>query len=86
MQDVPTFLLTQGVLGVACLVLGMVVAKLYTKNEKLQERIDTLQELRISEGRETLKEVTDIVQGNSQSNRILAEKIEVGKSIERNNR
>jgi hypothetical protein len=64
----------------------MVVAKLYTKNEKLQERIDTLQELRISEGRETLKEVTDIVQGNSQSNRILAEKIEVGKSIERNNR
>ncbi len=78
-ENVGSYLFTQGVLGVACLVLGLVIIKLYNKNEKQQLRIEELQELRLQDTKEVAKDITDVLQGNSQSNRILAEKIELAK-------
>ena len=78
--EVTTYLFTQGVLGVACIVIGFVAVKLYNKNERQQLRIDELQELRLQDSKEVTKDVTEVLQGNSQSNRILAEKIEVAKA------
>lgn len=77
MEGVSSYLLTQGVLGVACLVLGFVCVKLYNKNERLQERIEELHELRLSDSKEVRKEVTAVVQGNSENMRVFTEKIEV---------
>lgn len=80
-MDTPlgTYLFTQGVLGVAVFVLGWVCIKLYNKTERQQARIEELHELRLQDSREIQKEITTVLEGNSQSNRILAEKIEVGK-------
>ena len=47
--DVSGFLLTQGVLGIACLVLGTVVYYQNKKYDKLQEKYDNLQERRYAE-------------------------------------
>lgn len=77
--DVTTYLLTQGVLGVACIILGVVCTKLYNKTERQQARIEELQELRLQDSKEVTRDVTEVLQGNSQSNRILAEKIEIAK-------
>lgn len=79
MQDVPTYLLTQGVLGVAVLVLGYVVAKLYNKTERLEKEKTDLMEARRVDTIQTLEKVTEVMQTNSQTNRLLAEKIEAGK-------
>lgn len=78
--DVATYLFTQGVLGVVCLVLGIVCIRLYGKTEKQEARIQELQELRLQDSKEVTKDVTEVLQGNSQSNRILAEKIEIAKN------
>ena len=82
-----TYLFTQGVLGVACIVLGWVAVKLYNKNERLQNDKDTLQrekeaiiEARRVESNSTTKEVLEVLQSNSQSNTLLAAKIEAVKS------
>lgn len=83
---VSTYLLTQGVLGVAVIVLGFVVSKLYNKTERLEKEKSDLAEARRLDDKEQIEKITMIVQENTQSNRILAEKIEVGKSIERNQR
>lgn len=83
---VSTYLLTQGVLGVAVIVLGFVVSKLYNKTERLEKEKSDLAEARRLDDKEQIEKITLIVQENTQSNRILAEKIEVGKSIERNQR
>ena len=77
--DVNTFLISQGVLGVAVLVLGFVVAKLYSKTERLEKEKSDLMEARRLDSIETLKQVTEVMQTNSQTNRLLAEKIEAGK-------
>lgn len=79
MPDLNTYLFSQGVLGVACLVLGIVCVKLYNKTDRQQQRIEELQNLRLADSKEVNKEVTEVLQGNSQSSRILAEKIEAGK-------
>lgn len=79
-SGVTGYLFTQGVLGIACIVLGFVAVKLYNKNEKLQERIEELHELRLQDSKDITKEVTTVLEGNSQSNRVLAEKIEIAKS------
>lgn len=79
MDGVSNYLLTQGVLGIAVLVLGWVCIKLYNKTEKQQNRIEELQNLRLQDSKEVTKEVTEVLQGNSQSNYILAEKIEAAK-------
>ena len=84
--DITTYLLTQGVLGVAVIVLGFVISKLYNKTERLEKEKSDLAEARRLDDKEQIEKITLIVQENTQSNRILAEKIEVGKSIERNQR
>jgi hypothetical protein len=79
MDNVTTFYLTQGVLGATVIVLIYVVIKLYNKIEEKQTRIDELQDLRLQDSKEVTKDVTAVLQGNSQSNLILAEKIDVAK-------
>ena len=81
------YLLTQGVLGVAVLVLGWVCVKLYNKTERLQAEKDVLQkekeaiiEARRLESVQTVTDYKDIVQGNSQSNALLIAKIEAVKN------
>lgn len=81
---VSTYLLTQGVLGVAVLVLGFVIGKLYNKTERLEKEKSDLAEARRLDDKQTMKELTDVLQENAQNMRILSEKIEVGKAIERN--
>ena len=83
MQDVPTYLLTQGVLGVAVLVLGYVCNKLYNKTERLEKEKTDLMEARRVDTVQTLEKVTDVMQTNSQTNRLLAEKIEASKQNSR---
>ena len=78
-DNVSSYLFTQGALGVACLVLGLVCIKLYNKNENQQLRIEELQELRLQDTKDVAKDVTAVLEGNSQTNRILAEKIELSK-------
>lgn len=82
--SITTYLLTQGVLGLAVLVLGLVVVKLYNKTERLEKEKSDLMEARRLDYKETLSEVSDILQSNSQSNLILAEKIESAKNNQRN--
>lgn len=77
MEGVGAYLLTQGALGIATLVLGYVCGKLYNKNERLQARIEELHILRLEDSKEVVKEVTEVIQGNSQNMRVFAEKIEV---------
>lgn len=79
MENTTTYLFTQGVLGVVVVALVTVCIKLYNKTEKQQARIEELQELRLQDSKEVTKDVTEVLQGNAQSNLILAEKIEVAK-------
>lgn len=76
-DGVTSYLFTQGVLGIACIVLGVVCVKLYNKTERQQIRIEQLQDLRLTDSKEVTKDVTDVMATNTTSNRILAEKIEV---------
>lgn len=85
MEAVNTFYLTQGVLGVTVLVLALVVVKLYNKTERLEkEKVELLNE-RNRDDKETLKEVTTVMNESSQNIRILSEKIEVAKNNQRGN-
>jgi hypothetical protein len=83
MDGVSSFLLTQGVLGVACLVLGGVCIKLYNKTEKQEQKIQELQDLRLADSKEVAKDVTTVLQGNSQAMAVLSEKIEIAKQQRR---
>lgn len=76
---ISNYLFTQGVLGVAVFVLGWISVKLYNKTEKQQARIEALQDLRLEDSKEVTKDVTSVLQGNTQSNYVLAGKIEAGK-------
>lgn len=79
MEAGTTYLFTQGVLGVVVVALATVCIKLYSKIERQEVRIQELQDLRLSDSKEVTKDVTEVLQGNAQSNLILAEKIEVAK-------
>lgn len=79
MEGATTYLLTQGVLGVAVLVLGFVVTKLYNKTERLEKEKTDLMDARRIDTVNTLEKVTAVMEANSQTNRLLAEKIEAGK-------
>lgn len=83
MEGAANFLLTQGVLGVACVVLGIVVMRLYSKTEKLQLKIDDLQEARRLDAVETREQVTSILPNLSQSIQNISDKIEISKSSKR---
>lgn len=83
---ISNYLLTQGVLGVACLVLGLVIIYQQRKNDKKDERIQQLNDLLLAntkehsaEFKEMSKDMTDVMQQSSQNIAILSEKIEVGK-------
>lgn len=79
MEGASTYLLTQGVLGVACLVLGAVVVQREKKIDKLQTRIDELQESRRVDAVETREQVTSILPNLSQSLQNISDKIEISK-------
>ena len=81
-----TYLFTQGILGVVVVGLIIVVVKLYNKVDRVQLEKDALQkekqdliEARRVESVQTTKEVLEVLQGNSQSNTLLAAKIEAVK-------
>lgn len=74
-----TYLFTQGVLGVVVVALSTVCIKLYNKVERQQLRIEELQDLRLADSKEVTKDVTEVLQGNSQNMRVLSEKIEFAK-------
>lgn len=79
MENATTYLFTQGVLGVVVVALVTVCIKLYNKVERQQLRIEELQDLRLADSKEVTKDVTAVLQGNSQSNALLAAKIEIAK-------
>lgn len=79
MEGGATYLFTQGVLGVVAAALSTVCIKLYNKSERQQLRIEELQNLRLEDSKQVTKDVTDVLQGNSQNLRILSEKIEIAK-------
>lgn len=79
-MDVSSYLLSQGALGVAVLVLGIVVNRLYSKTEKLEKEKDDLQEARRLDAVESRTEVTSLLPGISQSLQNISDKIEISKS------
>jgi ribosome maturation factor RimP len=79
MDNNATSLLSQSVLGIVVLALSGVTVKLYNRTVALQDRIQELQDLRLQDSKDISDKVTEVLQGNSQSNLILAEKIEVSK-------
>ena len=83
MDNLSTYYLTQGVLGVSVLVLSYVVVHLYKENKELQTQKTEILEARRIDDRATLKEVTTILNDNAQNMRILSEKIEVSKTSQR---
>jgi len=78
-DGIATFLFTQGVLGVACLVLGIVCVKLYNKNERLEKEKSDIQEARRLETKDTTREVVEVLQKNAQNMELLSSKIEIAK-------
>ena len=85
-----SYLFTQGVLGFAVFVLGWVCIKLYNSREndctahalevkQLQKEKEDIIEARRVESNTTTKEVLSVLQTNSQSNNLLASKIEAVK-------
>lgn len=85
MQDISTYYLTQGVLGVTVLVLVYVVIKLYSKIERLETEKVALMDARRLDALQTLEKVNEVMSTNSQTNRLLAEKIEGAKQSSRGN-
>lgn len=80
MENVPTFLLTQGVLGVACLVLGLVVIKLYNKIERLEKEKADIMEARRLDSVQSAKDAYEVIGASTDNMRILTEKIEISKA------
>jgi hypothetical protein len=85
-------LITQGGLGlVAAVALWLYIQerrehrednKMHREEEKsLQAQIYGIQDARLIDQRETTRDVTEVLQANSQAIRILSEKIEIGKQI-----
>lgn len=80
------YLFTQGVLGVVCV--GLILALIYMvkKNDKKDEKIDALNALLLSENKlhtadykQMAEKDQEVLQLNSQSNQLLAAKIEAVK-------
>lgn len=76
MEGATTYLLTQGVLGVVTLALSAVCIKLYSKTEKQQTKIEELYNLRLDDIKEIKQQLAELLQDNTEANRIMAEKIE----------
>lgn len=90
MDGITNYLFTQGILGIACLVLGWVCIKLYNKNERLQadkdalnrDKLDLIEARRIDAVQST-RELMELIQGSMQSDALLVAKIEAVKNQER---
>lgn len=80
MEQVLEFLLTQGVLGVVVVGLIFDRLRLERKNDKLQLKIDELQEARRLDAVETRTDVTSVLPGISQSLENISAKIEIAKA------
>lgn len=80
---VTTYLLTQGVLGVAVLALSYVVAKLYSKTEKLQLRIEELHQMRLDDARSTRENMEEIMRGHNKNLEDLTNKFEIVQGVRR---
>lgn len=78
-----TYLLTQGVLGVAVLVLAFVCIKLYNSREtdrkEWRAEVKELNALRLQDSKDIAEKVTGVLDNTSQNVRILSEKIVAGK-------
>lgn len=82
-EGIFNYLFTQGILGVVCVGLIIVVVYQQKKSDKKDEKIDALNAQLLSENkshtldyREMAKDNQEVLQGNSQSNALLAAKIE----------
>lgn len=89
-NSISTYLFTQGVLGVACIVMGGVIYYQQKKLDKRDDRIQALQDARVDDNkqhsndyREMAKDNAEVLSGNSQNMRVLSEKIEVAKQAGR---
>lgn len=85
-EGITSYLFTQGVLGVAVIVLGVVVIYQQKKIDKKDEKLESLYEARILDNknqaadyREMAKDNQEVLQGNSQANLLLGSKIEAVK-------
>lgn len=82
-ENIATYLFTQGVLGVACIALGIVCYKLYTSREadrkEWRAEVKELNGLRLQDGKEVSEKVITVMDNTSQNLRILSEKIVAGK-------
>lgn len=83
MEGITSYLLTQGILGVICIVLGVVVIKLYNKTERLEKEKSDLQEARRLDAVETRTDVTALMPGISQALQNISDKIEISKESKR---
>lgn len=80
------YLFTQGILGVVCIGLIVVVIYQQKKSDKKDEKIDALNALLLSENKthtadykEMAQKNQEVLQGNSQNMALFGEKIEVAK-------
>jgi len=82
-DNLSTYLFTQGVLGVAVLVLGLVCLKLYNSREadRKEWRAESreLNTLRLQDSKDVGEKVVTVMDNTSQNLRILSEKIVAGK-------
>lgn len=83
---ITNYLFTQGVLGVVCIGLIMVVVYQQKKLDKKEEKIEALQNSRLDDNkthtldyREMAKDNQEVLQSNSQNSALLAAKIEAVK-------
>lgn len=79
MENVPSFLLSQGVLGLSVLVEGFVIIRLYNKTERLEKENSDIRELRRLDAVETRNDVTSVLPGISQSLQNISDKIEISR-------
>jgi len=83
---ITNYLFTQGVLGVALVAAIIVIVYQQKKLDKKDEKIEALQDARVSDNKEhardfqeMAKDNSEVLQLNSQSNTLLASKIEAVK-------
>lgn len=83
MDNVNTFFLTQGVLGVIVLVEAWVIIKLYSKTERQEKDYRDLLESRRQDAVQTRDQVTSILPGLTDSIKNIGDKIEIGQQRRR---
>lgn len=79
MENITTYLLTQGILGVVTLVEAIVITKIYSELKQERSKVDAIQEARRLDAVETRNDVTSVLPGISQSLQNISDKIEISK-------